>query len=311
MFTFMNSARIGTGIQGLAHAELAYQNSLAYAKDRLQMRSLSGPKAPDKAADPIIVHPDVRRMLLTQKAFSEGGRAMVYYAGKLLDLSHFGSEEEKTQAEKMLSFLTPIIKAFLTETGFEAANQGLQCLGGHGYIAEWGMEQNVRDARIALLYEGTSGIQALDLLGRKIAGDQCAVMNIFCQEIVAFCQSCDNSEEMNEFTTPLLTAIQQWRELAKSTLSAAMKNPEEIGAAAFDFLMYSGYVVMAYMWCKAAATAQQKLAEGSGHKELYDSKLSTARFYFQRILPRIRSHATAIAAGVDTLMELDEDSFIF
>ncbi|WP_257264379.1 acyl-CoA dehydrogenase family protein, partial [Endozoicomonas sp. ONNA2] len=203
MFTFMNSARLGTGIQGLAHAEVAYQGAVRYARDRLQMRSLSGAKNPDGPADPIIVHPDVRRMLLTIKALTEGNRALVYYVAQIADLVNSPDEEVRKQADLEMSFLTPIVKAFMTETGFEAANHGLQCYGGHGFIREWGMEQNVRDCRISMLYEGTTGIQALDLLGRKVLMTQGATMKPFTKLVHKFCQAQADNEELREFIKPL------------------------------------------------------------------------------------------------------------
>ena len=220
MFTFMNAARIGTGIQGLAHTEIAYQGAVRYARERLQMRSLSGVKNPDGPADPIIVHPDVRRMLLTIKAFSEGNRALVYYTAQIADLLNSPEAKIREQADLELSFLTPIVKAFLTETGFEAANLGLQCYGGHGYISEWGMEQNVRDSRIATLYEGTTGIQALDLLGRKVLLTQGATMRPFTKVIHKFCQGQEENAELAEFIKPLAALNQEWGEL---TMAIGMK----------------------------------------------------------------------------------------
>ncbi|NRA62014.1 MAG: acyl-CoA dehydrogenase family protein, partial [Psychrobium sp.] len=211
MFTFMNTARIGTAIQGLTAAETSFQGALAYAKDRLQMRSLSGAKQPDSVADPIIVHPDVRRMLLTQKAFAEGNRAMLYFGSQQNDIAHMSDNvEDRKQAEDLLSFLTPIMKAFMTETGFEAANHGVQVFGGHGYIAEWGMEQIVRDSRISMLYEGTTGIQALDLLGRKVLMSQGELLRNFTKIMHKFIKSHADNEAMQEFTAPLTTLNQQW-----------------------------------------------------------------------------------------------------
>ena len=211
MFTFMNTARLGTGMQGLAHAEIANQGALAYARDRLQMRSLTGPKNPDGPADPIIVHPDVRRMLLTIKSFAEGSRALTYYTAKLVDKVHNAAdEEERKAADAMLGFLTPIIKAFMTETGYEAANHGVQCYGGHGFISEWGMEQNVRDCRIALLYEGTTGIQALDLLGRKVLMSQGEALKGFTKVVHKFCQANGDNEALSGYVTRLAELNKEW-----------------------------------------------------------------------------------------------------
>ncbi|MEH6472192.1 MAG: acyl-CoA dehydrogenase C-terminal domain-containing protein [Halopseudomonas sp.] len=312
MFTFMNTARLGTAIQGLAHAQTGFQGSLEYARDRLQMRSLSGPKAPEKAADPIIVHPDVRRMLLTQKAFAEGGRALIYFASQQLDKTkRCESEADRQQAELLLSFLTPIAKAFLTETGFESANLGLQCFGGHGYISEWGMEQNVRDARISMLYEGTTGIQALDLLGRKVLMTQGESLKVFTKIVHQFCQSQEGNAEMAPYIAPLAAINKEWGELTMRIGMSAMQNQDEVGAASVDYLMYSGYAVLAYFWARSALVAQQKLAEGSNEEGFYQAKLATANFYFARILPRTRTLVDTIASGADNLMALDADSFAF
>ena len=310
MFTFMNTARIGTALQGIAHMELGYQKSLAYAKDRLQMRSVTGPKNPDGPADPIIVHPDVRRMLLTQKALSEGGRMMVAYTGKLVDVIERGADEaERKAAEDMLSFMTPIAKAFLTETGFESANLALQCFGGHGYIKEWGVEQNVRDARIGMLYEGTTGIQALDFIGRKVLGSGGALLQNFTREIHHFCK--DNAEvaELKEFVEPLQSLNKKWGELTLHIGTKAMENADEAGAASVDYLMFSGYACLAYFWAKAAVKAQAALALETSESEFYKAKLITAQFYYQRILPRTSACEAAILSGADNVMSLGVDAF--
>ena len=310
MFTFMNTARIGTALQGIAHMELGYQKSLAYAKDRLQMRSVTGPKNPDGPADPIIVHPDVRRMLLTQKALSEGGRMMVAYTGKLVDVIERGADEaERKAAEDMLSFMTPIAKAFLTETGFESANLALQCFGGHGYIKEWGVEQNVRDARIGMLYEGTTGIQALDFIGRKVLGSGGALLQNFTREIHHFCK--DNAEvaELKEFVEPLQSLNKKWGELTLHIGTKAMENADEAGAASVDYLMFSGYACLAYFWAKAAVKAQAALALETSESEFYKAKLITAQFYYQRILPRTSACEAAILSGADNMMSLGVDAF--
>ena len=310
MFTFMNTARIGTATQGLAHAELAFQGSLAYARDRLQMRSLSGPAHPEKAADPIIVHPDVRRMLLTQKALAEGGRMFLYRCSQLVDIAHQGATEEaKAAAEQELALLTPIAKAFMTETGFEAANLGLQCFGGHGYINEWGMEQNVRDSRISMIYEGTTGVQAIDLLGRKVLGSQGAVLQAYTKQIHKFCKANSDETRLTRFIRPLAKLNQEWGDLTRRIGMAAMQDKEEAGAASVDYLMYSGYIVLAYFWAQAAVAAEKKLEAGEGDTVFLQAKLFTARFYFERLLPRTRSLAVTMLSGADNLMDLDEEHF--
>ena len=310
MFTFMNTARIGTAIQGLAHAELAFQGSLAYARDRLQMRSLSGPAAPDKVADPIIVHPDVRRMLLTQKALAEGGRMFIYRCAQLVDIAHQSpSEEARAEAEQELALLTPIAKAFLTETGFEAANLGLQVFGGHGYIKEWGMEQNVRDARISMIYEGTTGIQAIDLLGRKVLGSRGALLKAYTKKIHLFCKQLDDEPNLRRYIRPLAEINRQWGEITQRIGMAALQDKEEAGAASVDYLMYSGYVVMAYFWAQAAVAAERKLQAGEGDAVFLRAKLFTARFYMERLLPRTSTLAITMTSGADNLMDLDEAHF--
>ncbi|GAA6154357.1 acyl-CoA dehydrogenase C-terminal domain-containing protein [Pseudoteredinibacter isoporae] len=312
MFTFMNTARLGTAIQGLAHAEVGYQKSLEYARERLQMRSLSGVKNPEGPADPIIVHPDVRRMLLTQKAFAEGGRMMIYYGAQLVDTMQLSEdEEERKAADDMLSFITPIAKAFLTETGFEAANLGLQCFGGHGFISEWGMEQNVRDCRISMLYEGTTGIQALDLLGRKVLGSGGELLKGYTKMVHKFCQANADVEGLQEFIAPLNEVNKELGELTMHIGGKAMENADEVGAASVDYLMYSGYAMLAYFWALAAKKAQDTLAEGTTDEAFYKAKISTARFYFERILPRTSSLAITVKAGLGNLMELDEEHFAF
>lgn len=307
MFTFMNSARIGTAMQGLAHSEVAFQQATRYARERLQMRSLNGPKAPDKPADPIIVHPDVRRMLLTTKAFSEGGRALIYFCSKQIDIAHRSNDEaERMEAESLLALLTPIAKGFLTEVGVESAYLGMQVFGGHGYIAEWGMEQNLRDARISTLYEGTTGIQALDLLGRKILGSQGQALMTFTKIVHKFCKSNEGNAAIKDFIEPLASLNKEWSELTMKVGMAALQNRDEAGAAAVDYLMYSGYVTLAYLWAAMARVAADKLASGTSETNFYKAKLQTARFYFQRILPRTRTHAAALQSGANNLMEIDE-----
>jgi hypothetical protein len=308
MFTFMNTARIGTAIQGLAHGELAWQGSLAYARERLAMRSLSGPKNPEGPADPIIVHPDVRRLLLSQKALVEGSRAFLYYLAQQSDIVDSAEAEEAQAAENRLALLTPIAKAFVTETGFESANFGLQVFGGHGYIREWGMEQIVRDARIAMLYEGTTGIQAMDLIGRKVLGSGGKLLTDFTALIDDFCTQ-HNDEADARFIEPLVHYKDEWLELSLKVGELAMQNPEEAGAAAVDYLMYSGYVVLAWCWARMAVLARQKVAEGGDDKAFYEAKLMTAEFYFARLLPRAGSHRDAVLAGSQSLMQMPEALF--
>ena len=311
MFTMMNVARIGTGVQGLAQGEASRQGALRYARERLQMRSLTGPKEPDKAADPIIVHPDVRRMLFTQKAFAEGGRALAYHCGQLTDFVRFqpGSPEAKS-AEAMLELLTPICKAFLTDTGFESCNLGMQVFGGHGYIREWGMEQLARDCRILQQYEGTNGIQSLDLIGRKVLANGGATLRVFTDEIEAFCKQYEADPAMKEYVDALRTHVVEWHTLVQKLLEKSMANFDEAGAASYDFMSYSGYVTFGYFFARMVAVANQKLGGASiDDKVFYESKVATARFYFKRLLPRTRGLVETMQAGADTLMSLPEASF--
>ena len=312
MFTFMNIARIGTAVQGLCSAEGAFQGALEYSKERLQMRSLAGPVEPEKPADPIIVHPDVRRMLLTAKAFAEGGRMLVYYLSQLNDtVTHNGTTDEAKEAEVLLSLLTPIAKAFMTETGLESANLGMQCFGGHGYIREYGMEQIVRDARISTIYEGTTGIQALDLLGRKVLMTQGQSLKAFTKKIHLFCKAEAGNEAMAEFIEPLMALNKEWGDLTMKVGMAALKDRNEVGAASVDYLMYSGYVTQAYLFARAAKISQDALAKGAGDIDFYQAKLFTAQFFFSRLLPRTQTHATTMLAGAGTLQGLDQEHFRF
>jgi len=307
MFTFMNTARIGTAIQGLAHAEQSFQGALSYAQERLAMRALTGPKNPDGPADPIIVHPDVRRMLLTQKALCEGSRAFLYFLAQQGDIVDVGSEEEAKKADELMALLTPIGKAFVTEAGFEAANLGVQVYGGHGFIREWGMEQIVRDARIALLYEGTTGIQALDLLGRKVLGSGGKLLMGFTEMIDELCANAGAEHE--DFTSVLSSYKNEWLEISLKVGEKAMENPDEAGAAAVDYLMYSGYVTLAYFWARMAILARQKIAEADGDVSFYEAKVMTAQFYFDRLLPRTQAHKQALLSGADNLMQMPAAMF--
>ena len=270
MFTFMNTARVGTALQGVCAAEGSFQGALAYAKERLAMRSLSGPKAPDKEADPIIVHPAVRNMLLTQKAFAEGGRALVYWLSTQTDLVYgANAEEDRKAADDLMSFLTPIAKAFLTEAGSEAAKHGVQVYGGHGFIREWGMEQIVRDTRIACLYEGTTEIQSLDLLGRKVLQTQGNMLRNFTKIVHKFCQANEGDAAMAEFIVPLVARNKQWGDVTTRIGLKAMQSPEEVGAAAVDYMYFSGYVTLAYLWAWMAKVAQDKIAAGTTEEAFY------------------------------------------
>lgn len=312
MFTFMNAARLGVANEGAAAAEASFQGALAYAKDRLQMRSISGIKNPQGAADPIIVHPDVRRMLLTQKSIAEGGRALIGYLAQLVDISHAEKDEiKKSVAEAKMALLTPIAKAFLTEIGLECTSHGIQIFGGHGFIKEWGMEQLMRDTKISCLYEGTTGIQALDLLARKILGSQGEILKPFAQEVAVFCQENINNESMIEFIEPIMTYSSQWQEITKSVGMKAMQDADEIGAASVDYLMYAGYVTLAYFWAKMAKVAQDKISKSDEDLAFYQAKIKTAQFYFQRILPRAKGHAACLENGAKSLMALDADDFSF
>jgi alkylation response protein AidB-like acyl-CoA dehydrogenase len=310
MFTFMNTARIGTAIQGLAASELAYQNALPYAMDRYSMRSLSGVKNPEKTADAIIHHPDVRRMLLTAKAFAEGGRAMIYDAAKYSDrMVQAESQEDRDAAENELGFLTPILKAFLTETGLESASNAMQVFGGHGYIKEHGMEQIYRDARIATLYEGTTGIQAMDLVGRKVVLDSFKLYGGFCKKLYKFGFKNLISGKRRGYSAKLIGYTLSWNWHTVKMVARASKNRDAIGAASNDFLMYSGYLSMAYYWAMMAEVAATKLAEGSSDKDFYEAKLETAEFYFSRLLPRAKGHAACMNSSTDSVMAMPLERF--
>jgi alkylation response protein AidB-like acyl-CoA dehydrogenase len=308
MFTFMNTARIGTAMQGLAHMEQSFQGALEYAKERLAMRSLTGPKNPDGPADPIIVHPDVRRMLLTQKALAEGSRAFLYYLAQLADVVSHGSEEDAKEADDLMALLTPIGKAFVTELGFEVANHGVQVYGGHGFIREWGMEQIVRDCRIAMLYEGTTGVQAMDLIGRKVLGSGGKMLMAFTSIIDEFCAANANEEDA-VFVDALKAYKDEWLGLSLKIGEAAMENPDEAGAAAVDYLMYSGYVTLGYFWARMAVIAREKIAAADGDTSYYEGKLMTAKFYFDRLLPRTASLKKTIESGAENLMQMPEELF--
>jgi len=302
MFTFMNNARLGTASQGLCHAEVAQQGALSYALEREAGRSLTGVKSPDRPADKLIVHPDVRKMLLTIRALTEGHRAFYYFLAQQADKEQRGDETQKREGGELMALLTPIAKGFMTETGLEAASIGIQVYGGHGYIREWGMEQNMRDARISTLYEGTTGIQSLDLLGRKIMADGGAAFGRFIQRIAGDCASMDDA-----YSGLLQQKLQEWGELASLIGSRGMENPDEVGAASVDFLMYSGYVIHAWLWGKMGTLAKAKLAQQDD--VFYRAKVATADFYFSKILPRTETHKAGIEIGSESLMNLGDSDF--
>jgi len=314
MFTYMNVARIGTASQGTAAAERSYQGASAYAIERLAMRSLSGVKNPQGPADPIISHPDVRRMLLTQRVIAEGSRAMVCYASQFADLYTAGkSADERKRAEQRLGFCTPILKGFITEQGVVAANYGVQVFGGHGYIKEWGMEQILRDSRIATLYEGTTGIQALDLIGRKTLLDNFQQLKIFTGEMLscatgALFSTKSNSTLRKQAWTVVKLAL-KWRYLGFRIGLQAKRNRDAISASSVDNLMFSGYAYMAFMWLMMAAKAQQKLDQGEGDSQFFKDKLHSATFFFERFLPQASTHAKTISANLESVMAMPTDYF--
>ena len=316
MFTFMNTARLGTGVEGLAHMELAFQNSLPYAKERRSMRTLSGTKEPNQVADAIIYHADVARMLLTQKAFSEGARSMIYhasrYADKMFEAAMLGDDAEFHKWDDKLGFYTPILKGFLTELSIECAKHGMQIYGGHGYIKEWGMEQIARDARISTLYEGTTGVQALDLLGRKVLiQSKGKVLLDYTANIMKWCSEYALDKGMRKFVWELTKYCAEWNTLTTRIMLTARKDREIVSAASDDYLMYSGYVIMGYHWARMAAVAYDKLKNGGSEtKEFYEAKIKTAEFYFEKLLPRASGHSESMLAPSE-LMAMDLDSFNF
>lgn len=311
MFTMMNAARLGVGMQGLGIAEVSYQNALAYAKDRLQMRALDGTKAPDKPADPIIVHPDVRRMLLTGKAFTEGARALSYWLGMNLDISYKHPDEAKRrEADDLVALLTPIVKAYQTDMGSTVSALAVQTHGGAGYIWEYGVEQYMRDAKIAEIYEGTNGIQALDLVGRKMGQGFGRLLRRFFHPLQQFIEDNQADEQMQEFVFPLAKAFAKLQQSTAMIAQKGLKNPNEAGAASSDYLRQFALVAIGYMWVLMVQKAQQKLAEGAnGKTDFYESKIKTARFFFQRMLPEADARFKMVMAGADSMMDLEEDSF--
>ena len=307
MFVMMNAARLGVGNQSLGLTEVAYQNAVAYAKDRLQMRSLTGPKAADKPADPIIVHPDVRKMLLTARAYAEGARAMAVWCALLIDKELSSDDaDERAECADLVALLTPIIKAFFTDNAWIATSHCLQVYGGHGYIREWGMEQYVRDARINMIYEGTNTIQSLDLLGRKVLGDNGKKLKKFGKLIAAFVEEEGVKEEMQEFVNPLADLGDKVTKLTTELGMKAFGNADEVGAAAVDYLRVCGHLVFAWFWARMARKALDQQHTGD---PFYAAKLHTARFYFAKLLPETAGLIRSARSGVKPLMAMEESMF--
>jgi Acetyl-CoA dehydrogenase C-terminal like/Acyl-CoA dehydrogenase, C-terminal domain len=305
MFVMMNAARLGVGNQSLGLTEVAFQNALVYAKDRIQMRSLSGVKAKDKPADPIIVHPDVRKMLLTAKAYAEGGRALLTFCALLLDKElHHPNEKVRQDSGELLALLTPIAKAFLTDNGFEATVMCQQVFGGHGFIKEWGMEQFVRDARINMIYEGTNTIQSLDLLGRKVLGNNGATLKKFAKLVGKLVEEEGVNERMAEFINPLAGLGDQMTKFTTEIGFKGFQNPDEVGAAAVDYLRVAGHLVFGYFFARMASVALKAIAAGSTDP-FYTAKLQTARFYFAKLLPETATLMRTARAGSRALMDTD------
>ena len=310
MFVMMNAARLGVGGQSLGLTEVAYQNAVTYARDRLQMRSLTGPKAPDQPADPIIVHPDVRRMLLTARAYAEGGRALAVYCALLID-KELGSDdpEERRACGELVSLLTPIVKAFLTDNAWRATSECLQVYGGHGYIQEWGMEQFVRDARINMIYEGTNAIQSLDLLGRKVLADNGKKLKHFGRLVQAFIDDEGVKMEMQEFVNPLADLGDKVTKLTTELGMKAFANADEVGGAAVDYLRVCGHLVFAYFFARMARIALNHGGHKADGDPFYRAKLATARFYFAKLLPETAALIRTARSGVKPLMAMDEALF--
>ena len=310
MFTMMNFERIGVGIQGLGAAERSYQNALEYAKDRIQGRALTGAKNPEQAADSIMVHGDVRRMLLNMKALNEGSRALSSYVAMHLDYATFGEGDEKAKGEALAALMTPIAKAFFTDLGFENTVAGQQVFGGHGFIREWGQEQLVRDARITQIYEGTNGIQAMDLLARKVAGSKGSLLKVFTDEVSAYIAENESDAAIAEFVTPLNEALADLIDLTDDLLTKSQNNINELGSSANDYLHVFGYTAMAYIWTKMAQVSQHGLDNnGESGEDFYRSKLHTARYYFTRLLPRRISLIATAKSGCDCMFDIEDELF--
>jgi acyl-CoA dehydrogenase len=310
MFVMMNEARLAVGVQGLAQSEAAYQNAVAYAKERLQGRSLTGPKFPDKPADPIIVHPDVRRTLLSIRAFNEAARALVVWTALKSDIAHRSSDEtERQSADDHMGLMTPVVKGVLTDLGFDNAVKAQQMFGGHGYIEEWGMSQFVRDARITMIYEGANGIQAMDLVGRKLGKDGGRAVTAFFNEVGAFCQENAADETLKGFVAPLQQGLKHLQQATMWFMQNAMANPDNAGAGATDYMHLFGLVAMGYMWAKMAKAAQTRKALGNGVAETMDAKLLTGRFFMERTMPETATRLACITAGADSTMAMPAEMF--
>jgi alkylation response protein AidB-like acyl-CoA dehydrogenase len=310
MFVMMNEARLAVGIQGLGLSEVAYQNAAAYAKDRLQGRSLTGAKNPDKPADPIIVHPDVRQNLLSIKAFNEAARALTLWTSLKSDIAHrSGDADERQSADDHMGLMTPVLKGVLTDLGFDNTVKAQQVFGGFGYIEEGGMSQFVRDARIAMIYEGANGIQAMDLVGRKLAKDGGRAMMGFFNEVSAFCQENAGDEALTAFLGPLQQSLGHLQQSTMWFMNNAMANPDNAGAGASAYMRLFGLVAMGYMWARMAKAAGAKKAEGNGVAAMMDAKLLTGRFFMERMLPETGTLATRVAAGSETVMALPVEAF--
>ena len=305
MFTMMNFERIGVGIQGLGASVRSYQNALEYAKDRVQSRSLSGAKSPEKSADSIIVHGDVRRMLLNMKALNEGSRALSLYIAMQLDIATYGEGEEQVKGDKLTALMTPLAKGFFTDMGFDNTVAGQQVFGGHGFIREWGQEQLVRDARITQIYEGTNGIQAMDLLARKVAGSKGALMQVFLDDVATYIQK-TTDESMREFILPLSEAMNDLNTITQHIISSAEHDIEVLGTSANDYLHVFGYTAMAFVWAKMVDVSLQKMSED---EDFHQSKVHTARYYFARLLPRRLSLIAAIKSGAEPVFNIPEALF--
>ena len=307
-FTMMNEARLNVGMQGLSISEVAYQNAAAYAKERIQGRSLSGAKAPDKKADPIIVHPDIRRNLMTMKSVNEAGRALILWTALKADVAHrSGDEGDRQQADDHMGLMTPIVKGVLTDKGFDHTVMAQQVFGGHGYIEEHGMSQFVRDARIAMIYEGANGIQALDLVGRKLAMNGGRAVQAFFKEVGEFCEENRSDEKMAPYTKALKKGLNDLQAATMWLMQNAMQKPDNAGAASSDYMHLFGLVALGYMWARMARTAQGKL--GNGSSAFYENKLVTGRYFMERVMPETAAHLARISSGADTMMALDAEAF--
>jgi len=310
MFTMMNEARLGVGVQGLALSEVAYQNAAIYAKERLQGRAISGVKYPDKPADPIIVHPDVRRTLMTIRAFNEAARALVLWTALKSDVAHRSEDDKERQsADDHMGLLTPVIKGVLTDGGFANSVMAQQIFGGHGYIAEHGMEQFVRDSRIAQIYEGANGIQALDLVGRKLGKDGGRALMTFFNEVQSYIKDKSADEAMKVYVTPLGVSLDHLQQASMWFMQNAISKPDNAGAGATDYLHLFGLVALGYMWCKIAEAAIAKLPKANGSGPRYSAKLTIARFFMERMLPETAAHLARIQSGAASTMELPDEAF--